>query len=952
MVRSVVCFALVCFSSCQSCGPLEAGRYACDPRSSDPEQCPGASRCGLEGFCHLNDDVSVPWRCNDASNCVNGYVCGLAPGRTSRECHDPMAADAGFACELQTDCVRGWHCGVEKVCYDRAQKMAYPCRRHVNDIDCAEGWRCGLENTCHDSALAAAYLCEGDGDCEQGWRCGLDLKCVNPERDALRAVTTQLGAPQKVNPQLLDHAPELFAVSPVQPDALNVARQLFSYFDRGNLNVLDLAVGGTPPIGTNPHRLQTLTDAGEVSAIAALGVRSFDRYGAVDPGSWTYLTRPDGGFQELHFRTTNNGFGFDGTPYRIVRTTAGIQFMPVTLGADTFRIGTTEDGMIPTLTAFARQRAAAYFYGWGALSQQTNDFGNGYGSDTALLGSAFAAPGNQIAALDLLTAHHVNSDGIQEPTECTIIADRRGLFVQQTELDRLNSPKNYFPQPLIVPPFTNQDCEADNGVPQSHRIIGLSSLGRDWVAVSAHPLDAGVAQTGDTEVALIDVRSWWEVIKLSEDYHPFRGCFTAALCKPDPNAFPAVQPVHATTTFGPCRVCQGQELVALSVVPSSQSTPRIEVRCRASGPDGGNASDTITELTQGPGTSCQRTTVELPSSLGLDPVRVDTSNAGQLAFAGPRGHLWAGRSSATAVPVFFDEAPTGALSDGVGTPVFIGPDRIGWYAGPPFGILAFPLSLQDGERPVAAVEGRRQAFVTGGRAVVTLEGVAPGNFPKPLAAADPAPTRFDAPYFSVLTARPDGGTTVVVSSGDVLHAANLQASKPLLSRAVVPSEGKAIISLLSLPKAGQVRVFALTSSALFEVSAQTDQLWSSVQAPLPPGTPLELWADESRGRIGYADGRVFALETRVQIGEALNKRVDDFAQLCGQAYALAEVGLFRLRRTPSAIGQWEAVGVDAGVPAEELVQGRMLPFAEADAGTTLYLFTRRGEAVRMPVSCP
>ena len=950
-------------SACQSCGPLEQGRYQCDPKirlEDEPAggpQCPGNSRCGLEKFCHAIGDVSVAWRCETRDNCENGYECGLSTDGTSRECHNPEAADAGFACELQSDCVRGWRCGVEKVCYDRGEKKPYPCRRDGGDSDCSSGWRCGLAATCHDTAVAADYPCGSDLDCEQGWRCGLERRCLDTIVDALRPAGSTLGAPEKVNPLLLDHAPELLAASPVQSPTFSLPRQSLAYYDQGQLTVIDLAVGGVPAIGSNPHRVQTLTDAGDVTALATLGSISLDPFAVFDVGSWTYVTRPDGGFVELHFRTQPGPFAFDGTPYRVVSELSQGVFTPVSFGPDRLRVGTTEDGQVPTLSAFDQRpffpgENKKHFYGWGARSRGSfSPTSPGYVSDLATMGGVFEVPSNRIVDFATLTAHRINDFGIREQTDCTVIADQQGLFVQQLELSRTFSSRRQPPQPLRAGPIYNEACTAQTGVAPNYRITGLSGLGRDWLGVRAHPIDAGVVDSQVEEVALLNVSHWWEVVDADHPRYPFRGCVTSlqASCRPFPSGVFIQQPVFATSVQGPCPVCESSKLVSLSVVPSQSGGAHLEVRCRTGAADGGQGVDSVVEVTAGPGTSCVSTPLQLASSIGSDVVRISTSNSGQLAFAGPRGHLWVGRSSSTANPVFFDQAPSGVVSDAQDAPLFVASDRIGWYVGAPFGILAFPVSPKDGARAAAVVDGLPRTIVTGGRSVVAFT----ANQLRVIAIADGTPTRFDPPYHAVGVAQPDGGGAVVVSAGDVILTANLGLPQPVLTRRLVPAEGRAILSLLALPRPGSLTTFALTASALFKVTADADQVWTSAQAPLPPGSPLELWADRDRGRIGYADGRVFSLETRVQIGAALNLRVDDFSHSCGQAYALAEGSLHRLVVNPDGgpVGQWSPVLLDGGIPASELAQGKLLPFTEPDGGTTLYVFSRRGEAMRMPVTC-
>lgn len=967
MTRSVVLLtAAWCLSACQ-CGSIERGRYQCDPTvdAGTPladQQCPGASRCGLEGYCHNNGDTSVAWRCHDRSNCENGWECGLSRDHAFRECHDPDAVDAGFPCEADTDCVRGFHCGVSQRCYDRTQQAPFPCRLDAGVDDCAPGWRCGLNAICHDTTLADAYPCEADPDCEQDWRCGLARVCLDPAVDALRPVDTTLGGAQKVNPLLLDHPPELLAASPVQNAAFDDPRQFIAYYDRGEISVLDLAVGRVPSIGTNPHRLQVLPDAGEVNAIATLGAVSLNLVAKRDVGSWTYVTRPDGGFEEVHFRTTAGPFGFDGNPTRPVMQSANGGIDVVDSLPHALRIGSTEDGYVPTLLGyddrpllFDNSLMRPYFYGWGGRSSAAFYLSvAAHYSDTAELGSAFSFKNNQILDFSVMTAHRETAQGVVDQTDCSVIADQRGLFVQQQTA--FGSFIRYGSTPLVVPPFDNADCAADTGRPQNYRINRITGLGSSWLGITANALDAGVVLKNEQHVALIDVSNWFEVLDTSGSRYPFRGClaFYDSRCKPSTAGNLVELPVTATTRLGPCKVCAGGDVVALSVVPSAAGQAALEVRCRFSSDAGVTDGVFAVTAASASGSACLRTPIPIASSLGTDPVELSRSNASQFAFAGPRGHLWVGRSSATAVPVFLDEAPFGALSDGAGGPVFLGPDRIGWYVGAPLGIVAFPLLPQDGDRPVAVLDGADgKSMVTASRSVVTLSGVTPGDPPLVLASPDGTPTRFDPPYHAVLTTRPGGAPVVVVTAGDVLLAANLGLPKPVLERRLVPAEGKSITALLALPRTGDAptAVFALTNNALFKITSDTDQLWSSVQAPLPPGEPIELWADGKRGRIGYADGKVYSLETRVQIGASLFRRVDDFAQVCGQVYALAEGKLFRLAHTAAggAVGQWQPSPIGGNLPEAELVRGTLLPFTEPDGKTTLYVFTRRGEAVRLPV---
>lgn len=169
------------------------GRYRCDAtgnREVGSAQCPGTSRCGLEGYCHDVSDTSVRWKCEAASDCEQGWLCGIAVDGESRECHDP-AAPEDFRCVTSADCSGAWTCGLDiarlRRCHDPANPKAWPCE---SVADCVGGWQCGVAATggreCHDPARPEAWTCLSNADCLGGWQCGLnDLRtgreCHDPQ---------------------------------------------------------------------------------------------------------------------------------------------------------------------------------------------------------------------------------------------------------------------------------------------------------------------------------------------------------------------------------------------------------------------------------------------------------------------------------------------------------------------------------------------------------------------------------------------------------------------------------------------------------------------------------------------------------------------------------------------------------------------------------------------------
>lgn len=166
-----------------ACKPIAvgSGRYACNPdqgREPGSAQCPGESRCGLEGVCHDLGDTSSRWRCETALDCEGGWLCGVSADGETRECHDPQAPEA-FRCQSSADCSAGWTCGLDEArlrrCHDPSSPRAWPCDTRS---DCAGGWECGLRaaggRECHDPTRPEAWVCLTDADCGGGWRCGLN----------------------------------------------------------------------------------------------------------------------------------------------------------------------------------------------------------------------------------------------------------------------------------------------------------------------------------------------------------------------------------------------------------------------------------------------------------------------------------------------------------------------------------------------------------------------------------------------------------------------------------------------------------------------------------------------------------------------------------------------------------------------------------------------------------
>ncbi|MBL8951034.1 MAG: hypothetical protein JNK82_09675 [Myxococcaceae bacterium] len=101
--------------------------------------------------------------------------------------------------------------------------------------------------------------------------------------------------------------------------------------------------------------------------------------------------------------------------------------------------------------------------------------------------------------------------------------------------------------------------------------------------------------------------------------------------------------------------------------------------------------------------------------------------------------------------------------------------------------------------------------------------------------------------------------------------------------------------------------FVLTENRVFALEAETEQRWTVTSLDVPGGQWKKVWADGDRGRLGFADGRVYSLPSGVQISEPLEGGAEDFVQFCRRSWALNARGLHRLDVSPTgALGVWVA----------------------------------------------
>ncbi len=262
-----------------------------------------------------------------------------------------------------------------------------------------------------------------------------------------------------------------------------------------------------------------------------------------------------------------------------------------------------------------------------------------------------------------------------------------------------------------------------------------------------------------------------------------------------------------------------------------------------------------------------------------------------------------------------------------------------------------------GIRVVAGVPGAPTWVVTSDRAVLELTGSGPIAASPLIGIAGNAVTPFEAPFHAAFARQGNGAARVlVVTAGASVFAAEMDAvlsGQTLLAAVGLRAVAAGPIGTLAFPATSAAEVYlrgyAVTPNGVLRVTAQTATRWDFTPVPLPSAlVPREVWFEGTRGRVGFGDGTVFALPSRVPIAPPLGDVVD-FAQACGQQLALTVAGLHRLEPVPgSGIGKWSPIALPDGFVERGLANGRVHGLADA-----VYVFANAGETARVVFEgCP
>jgi hypothetical protein len=383
--------------------------------------------------------------------------------------------------------------------------------------------------------------------------------------------------------------------------------------------------------------------------------------------------------------------------------------------------------------------------------------------------------------------------------------------------------------------------------------------------------------------------------------------------------------------FDSCSVCGDDKLV--DFWPEADVAGGLTAYCGTA--DGGYGA--FKRLTVGPvGQACGKvlTNPSTPTSFFDETSTVNGSGApGVAAFWGSHGNLWLGEGLYGLLPFYVPDLPgiaiNGALGDGTptadgGEPFFLSFSRDGTYASNLFdGGLAIFAQGATGDLGMACevVGPLRTLMLRSG--LVSVHTGSPGDMSpssSTVIASRPDPSQvFDPPYNAVTFTAGSQLGLAVTANGQILGAditENVAAlgtgvmpapmPAPLVQKVVLPN-GESIVSLLVVP-GSDVSLYALASGALFHITGKLDEGWTATQIAIPPGNAKRLLTTNAHIRIAYDDGRVFSLTTSLALAPAADGGmgdVGDFAMYCGDTYALAAGGLYRLDAVPGAVtGTW------------------------------------------------
>jgi hypothetical protein len=173
----------------------------------------------------------------------------------------------------------------------------------------------------------------------------------------------------------------------------------------------------------------------------------------------------------------------------------------------------------------------------------------------------------------------------------------------------------------------------------------------------------------------------------------------------------------------------------------------------------------------------------------------------------------------------------------------------------------------------------------------------------------------------------------------------------------VPLAKSPILSLASTQlEPGQNGLFGgyvLTTNGVARFTAVTPAHWESEVVAVPAGDWVGVASENGRGRLGYVDGTVISLPSRVPLSGPFTDGtvMSDYASICGQTIGLGSTGLYHLVPPASGLGAgtWTQLDLSAAIIRGNADTG-LLGGKVFAPGSELDVFGRVGTASR--VTCP
>jgi hypothetical protein len=870
----------------------------------------------------INADKGARYVCSrDAAEpereCPGTWVCGL-----EGFCLNPAVAGPN-RCLAQQDCFQGWHCGIEGTCYDLATATDVAC---AGDDDCSSSWRCGQNGTCHARDVGAALACSADSDCEANWRCGPDGTCLDSKTDSLRP-TEDAGTPMGtlVSPLALQGGAELVAISDedstgsvVQCDGgiNNYVSTSFSFVADGGLTKLVRYSGflqGLPQFDANCQRLPSLPLRVASIPGAARGVKELAEH-----GDRTYALYADGGIVRF-------GWLDGGLTSEWISTPAPIQHI---------KLGSERDDTLlasnPSMAAMLQPNSSwlvapplpVLMNGQPAIKDLTfiGERGRGY---------LVAATTGGLMAIELVLNVFAPVGWLPyplTPSEC-LGAIKRPYGLEKVNYLMVNGSNAPMPVLSVVRSFPDT-------MPPSEELVLMTANVAGGATCPMLPVYQGSA-------------SFFAVTAHYGDQCPagFRG--------------------HALGGFGD----GGVDVFAQCALLDGGVRTELERLVPGSTTIGGINDDPDHDLELLRATTTFSTT---------NPRRAALRGAhGELWFTGSAGVVPLQALGLTDVPMlvvgdlnrpFAMQAPI-VLNSLKSTATELTDYNVSEYSS----AAGFTYATHESAL-VAGVQGQPNwllARYRAGNQVITLVadnyGLGAPSESKPLAMI--AQTAFELSSFTLAASAPssDGGTSLLVSTGDALLAADVShvpdggypfnpagfAAMPELKvvASIVPRA--TITSLWALPADPQpshaaryAEGYLVTAGRVFRYHADNPVVWHSEELLVTPAEAVEVWGDGRRARAGYRDGTVYSLPSRVTVAPALlagASTVVDYAQACGHSFALASDGLYHLVANASeSVGQWRRVVLATDERQPDYTKGKL----HSD-GTGLLVFLPFGVVERV-----